>query len=247
MQYHYNQGYYSGGNGCGCVEQVVYPCSPCSSNTGQCPIKLDASCILYHKDMNTASLLTGLGLPNGSTVQLILETIDTYIQQLKVSSWTLTFLRTTKGFTIGTLQQFGQAVDTELADLQTQITNLAASAAVSLLAIDSNSIDFTTSGTLDHTLTANVKISANSGNQASILSDGVMVTPQTLTLDYVNKKLSISDGNTVDFASITCGVGGYLGSFTSDPSAVDGQYWYRSDTDQLKIQLNSSSRIITIT
>lgn len=44
-----------------------------------------------------------------------------------------------------------------------------------LVATDTASIDFTTSGTSGHNLTGSVKISANAGNAASIVADGIFV------------------------------------------------------------------------
>jgi len=44
-----------------------------------------------------------------------------------------------------------------------------------LTVIDSNSFDFTTTGTVNHTLTGNVKISNNAGNQLSIQPNGLFV------------------------------------------------------------------------
>lgn len=106
---------------CNCIQQVLQPCNPCTTpNTLGCPILLDTACVIYHKNNNTLSLLTGLGLSNGATLQLILETIDTKIQQINVPDWSLPFLDDT--FVINTLQQFGTSVDITLKDLQDQIT-----------------------------------------------------------------------------------------------------------------------------
>lgn len=231
---------------CGCVQQTLSPCAPCS-NPGPCPILLDTQCIIYHKDNNTLSGLVALGLNNGSTLQLILDTIDVKLRAIDVNNWTLPCLRTIGPIT--TLQAFGQLVDTRLCEIQTEIDDLVSEAAVPLVANDSNSIDFSTSGTLDHTLTGNVKISATAGNQTSILADGLVTTPQTLSVNPTTKELTISDGNTVSFAALVCGVGGYLGNFTADPTAADGQYWYRTDLSAnlgLRIKLNGIVKTITI-
>jgi hypothetical protein len=120
--------------------------------------------------------------------------------------------------------------------------------ATSLTVTDSSSVDFTASGTLNHTITAAVKISSTSGNRVSILSDGLMASPQTLSINYTTKELTISDGNTVSFASMVCGASGFLGNLTADPTAIDGQYWFRTDlsaSDGLRIKLNGSVRTIT--
>lgn len=93
---------------CGCPK-------PCGCSNGICPIKLDASCIIYHKNGSEISeLLEGLELQNGATLELILETIDDYIKQIKVGTWTLPYLVDSEGYTINTLEQFADAVDQEL-------------------------------------------------------------------------------------------------------------------------------------
>ena len=143
--------------------------TPCKCNSNGCPINLDFSCVFYHKSNNQISLLTGLGLSNGSTLQLFAETVDTYIQQMKVSDWTLLFLR--ENNVVNSLQQFGVAVDTTFSDLQGQIDDMFA-----------------------------------------------------------------------ELANM-----GYLGEVTgADPTAENGQYWFRTDLDQLFIKLNGSTRQIPI-
>lgn len=234
--------------GCNNHTQFVSQCSPCQ-DPGPCPLKLDTQCVIYHKDNNTLTGLVNLGLGNGATLQLILDTIDTYIGQIKASEWLLPCLRAVP-FTINTLQQFGQAVDTQLCLLQQEIDTLAGEAATPLVVIDTFSINLTNSGTLGHHLQADVRVSAIAGNQLSIVADGVVVTPQTLSINYTDKTLSISDGNTVDFSSLVCGVGGFLGNVTSDPTAADGQYWYRTDLSAnagLRIKLNGNVKTITLT
>jgi len=75
-----------------------------------------------------------------------------------------------------------------------------------LVANDSSSIDFTTSGTSGHTLTASVKLSSNVGNKASMLSDGVYVSvPAIDILNEINASSSLK----VLFCSIatTCASG----------------------------------------
>jgi hypothetical protein len=147
---------------CNCIQQINLPCNPTPCSQTGVTLLFDASQVLYHKNNNSASLLTCLGLGNGATLQLILETIDTKICQLNVPDWTLTFIR--ESHVVNTLNQFGVAVDELLSGLQDQISAM-----------------------------------------------------------------------------------GFLGNVTSDPVAVDGQYWFRTDTDQLKIRLNGLVRIITIT
>lgn len=233
---------------CGC-NNCNCSCNSSACDSTGCPTKLDFSCIIYHKFGNKVTELDGLDLGNFSTLELVIETIDEYIKQLDVTIWELPILRAE--YTINTLQQFGQSVDTELGELQAEIDALSLLVNVPLVANDSTTIDFTTSGTLGHTLTGSVIVSPTVGNQLSILGDGLYSQPQTLAIDYINKTMSISDGNEVSFASLVCGVGGYLGEFSgSDPAAADGQYWFRTDlavADGLRIRLDGNVRTIPTT
>lgn len=235
---------------CTC-SQINYPpqhSGCCPPSPSGCPVHLDFSCVIYHKSNNELSKLTNLGLNNGATLDQFAVAVDNLLGQLNVPDWSLPFLRNApNSYTINNLEQFGEAVDTELADLQAQIDALALSAAVPITPVDTNSIDLTAVGTLGHTLSANLKISATADNLAQILADGLFVAPQTLSVNVSTKELSISNGNTVSMASIACGVGGFLGNFTADPTAVDGQYWFRTDlpvADGLRIRLNGNVRTI---
>lgn len=101
---------------CNC-QQHYSSCQPkpCGCSNGPCPIKLDTSCIIYHKGNSEVSeLLDGLELQNGATLELILETIDDYIQQIKVGTWNFPYLVDSEEYEINTLQQFATAVDQEL-------------------------------------------------------------------------------------------------------------------------------------
>lgn len=233
---------------CGCNNFPAQPCSPSfpCGPTG-CPIQLDSDCVIYHKNGNIASGLINLGLNNGSTAQLIFDTIDSKLGVLNVNAWSLPYLRAVP-YTITNLQQFGQSVDTEFGLVNTAILALQAGAGSPLSKTDTNSIHFILSGTLNHNISANVQISATANNQLSVLADGLYAAPQTLAIDYPNKKLSISSGNTVDFSSLVCGASGFLGNVTADPTAIDGQYWFRTDlaaASGLKIKLNGAVRTIT--
>lgn len=108
---------------CNCVQQVNYPCNPCTTTPTGCPIQLDSSCVIYHKDNNSTSLLLeGLGLGNGATLQLILETISAEIEQLNFEDLNLPFLDDT--YVINTLQQFGTAVDSQFSAVNDQINDI---------------------------------------------------------------------------------------------------------------------------
>ena len=105
---------------CNCQNNCS-PCAPkpCGCSTSGCPIKLDTSCIIYHKNNNELSeLIDGLGLQNGATLELILETISKKIEQINVTTWLFPYLVDSEGYTINTLQQFATAVDAEPGLLQ---------------------------------------------------------------------------------------------------------------------------------
>ena len=233
--------------GCGCNQFPAQPCPPffpCAPNG--CPIQLDSGCVIYHQNQNTASRLINLNLGNGSTAELIFDTIDSQLGAINVNNWSLPILRAIP-YTITTLPQFGNAVDTQIGLINTAIAALQAGAGSPLSSTDTSSMHFVLSGTLNHNISGNVKISSTSPNQLSVLSDGLYVAPQTLSIDYTAKSLTISNGNTVSFASIICGASGFLGNVTSDPTAIDGQYWWRTDTNQLRIKVNGTIKTITTT
>lgn len=230
-------------NPCGCnrpqnaYDACIQPCP----DSG-CPIKLDFTCIIYHKDNNQISKLDYLGLTNGATLQLVVETINEKLKQINVLNYNLPCLRAT--YTISNLEQFAEAVDTQLCILSQQVSNIVVPP---LVVNDSNTIDFSNSGTLGHTLTGSVKVSTFANNLLTVLSDGLYSSPQTLSVNAATKELSISNGNTVSLASITCGASGFLGNFTTDPPvSSDGQYWFNTTTSQLKMKLNAVVRQIQI-
>lgn len=256
MNYGYNplgNGFQPNGCGCGGPGQNNFPAQPCASifppyGCGNgCPIQLDSNCVIYHKCNDQISGLVNLGLTNGATAQLIFDSIDPWIGYLKASLWSIPFLRAVP-FTITTLPQFATAVDTELSLFSTEIATLTAAANTPITPVDSTSIDLSVSGSLNHTLTGVVKISATASNQVSIVSDGLLVAPQTLSISGNN--LTISSGNTVDFSALLCQTG-WQGNVTVDPSgAVDGDYWFRTDLSAasgLKIKVNGAVRTITTT
>lgn len=68
--------------------------------------------------MNSQSELSNLDLENGSTLELILNTIDDYIGQIKAANWSFPILEDELGYTINTLQQFATAVDEQIGLLE---------------------------------------------------------------------------------------------------------------------------------
>lgn len=212
------------------------PCIPCD-------VIVDFKCVIYNTGSSDVSGLDGLNLGNGSSLKLFAETVDEKLKQLNVIDFTLANLR--ENYVINTLKQFAEAVDTEVDSLQDQIDAITGLSNVPLIANDSSSINFTTSGTLNHTVTAVVKISAASNNLAAILSDGIFVAPQTLSIDFDAKTISISNGNTINLSSIIATPTGYLGNVSSDPStAINGNYWYNTGTGLVRIKVNNVVKTI---
>lgn len=215
--------------------------SQCSSNG--CPIQLDFECVIYHKRNQGISGLTNLGLANGTTLDIIIEAIDVQLGQLNVDAWVLPYLRDTRHYVLHTLRQYGEAVDAELTALVA-----AGVTPVPITINNSKNVIIVASGTLDHTLSADVAISAFANNQlVNTQPDGLYVVAQTLNPDYTNGTIGISDGNTVDLKPFFVSEGFLGNQATTDPTtAVDGQFWYRVDTDELHIKLNGVVRNIPI-
>jgi hypothetical protein len=65
---------------CECSSAQPY-CDQCADDT-RCAEELDAQCWIYHKDTSAPTLLTNLGLPNGSNGQTIIEKIDKLLGQV---------------------------------------------------------------------------------------------------------------------------------------------------------------------
>lgn len=225
-------------NSCGCPTA----CDPCNSIPG-CPVQLDFACAFYHKNNSTVSELDGLGFTNGATLEAIIEAIDEKVKQLAISTFLLPYLRAS--YVVNTLEQFTGAVDSELDDLRDEIDTLALVSQTSITASDTPTIAISASGTLNHTISADVLLStAVSGNRITEQVDGLHVAAQTLSVNYTTKTLSITDGNSVSVASLLTGSGGFLGNLASDPTATDGQYWWNTSTSLLRVKVNGTVRTI---
>lgn len=227
---------------CGCGNTT--PSILCSDNSG-CPIQLDFDCIIYHKANNQIAALTNLSLNNGATLQLFAEAVDVKLGQLNVPTFSLPCLRQT--YNINSLRQFAEAVDITLCDLKQSVADAITQSTTPLTVVDTNSIDLTATGNLFHTLQADLVISQAANNLISILNDGAYVTPQTLSINYTTKDLTLSNSNTVNLGSLVCGVGGFLGNLAADPSSIDGQYWWNSTSGQLKIRVAGLIKVISTT
>lgn len=113
-------------NRCGsCSPCSCYPTNPCYTVvTSGCPVQLDFACIIYHKTNSEISELDGLNLSNGSTLELVIETIDEKVKQLNVLDFVLPILRAT--YVVNTMQQFCTSVDTQLGILNVWRGNVTA-------------------------------------------------------------------------------------------------------------------------
>lgn len=235
---------------CGCNNTPTFPvvsiCDPCNTNTG-CPIQLDWECVIYHKDNNEISNLTNLGLTNGATLEQFGEAVDTYIGQIKADDFNLPCLRA--DYTINSILQFAEAVDTEICEIKAEIGVVSGQVNTPITVVDTQSVNLTASGTLNHTIQADVIVSPNSGNRLSIQGNGLYSSPMVLTVDYGAKTIGLVGSNSVSVAALFTPVSGFLGNVTVDPTdPLDGQYWYRTDiglATGLKIRLNGTTRTIT--
>lgn len=108
---------------CGC--DACNPPTQCTSDNG-CPILLDSTCVIYNKFGGESSGLTYLELPNGSTLEFILETLDDYLGTL--SAYTFPpFVTTCIGVantTITTLSDFMEAVDDQFCEVKQNLNTL---------------------------------------------------------------------------------------------------------------------------
>lgn len=217
--------------------------NPCESG---CPIKLDFACIVYNKDGKEASKLSGLNLPNGSTLRLVVELLDEKIKQLDVVNYALPHLR--QSHVINNVKKFAEVVDSTLASLRSDILSLSSESSPNVIGIASSSINLATSGTQGHTIKADLKLSASEGNTLTILGDGLYNNPQTLGINYLTKSLTISNGNSVDLTPLVQAPSGYLGKVIADPSSpLDGNYWFNSSQNKLKIRVGDTIKeIVTL-
>ena len=87
------------------------PPQSCGCSDSGCIVKLDATCIIYHKNGNAQTELTNLDLQNGTTLELFMNSVDGYIGQIQAAEWEFPILVDVHGYTINTLQQFATAVD----------------------------------------------------------------------------------------------------------------------------------------
>lgn len=182
---------------CTCPSNTCVPCS----QEKMCPIKLDASCVIYHilGDDDEATKLTCLGLPNYTTVEEILEKIDDLIcGNLNIpitTEETFTTIITASGAANHHLKTDVKvsADDDNIVEIRPDGLYVPTPAipeipdSPTLVATDSATIDFTTSGTLGHNLTGNVKVSPDAGNNVSAHGNGIYAP-----------KITVSDTATID-------------------------------------------------
>jgi hypothetical protein len=129
-------------------------------------------------------------------------------------------------------------VDTELSNITSDITSLQSSISSGITATDTQSIDFTASA---FNITGSLKVDPAVNNRLTVSGTGVLVSPQNLNPNYLDKTLALTGSNTVvDMASFFTITSGYLGSVSADPSGtLDGQIWYNTTTSKLRFQVSS--------
>lgn len=112
---------------------------------------------------------------------------------------------------------------------------------IPLTAIDTDSINLTTSGILDHTLKADVKVSGELGNILQIKADGVFVP------DLADGKVKVDASDTKDYL-INQIVGGTDGIVSTSSILTDGlvQILPHIDIDALVVALGESVSFKTL-
>ena len=105
-----------------------------------------------------------------------------------------------------------------------------------LVANDSTTVDFTTSGASDHTVTADVKVSATAGNALVVNADGLYVENDT--------PLTANDSATIDFT--TSGADNHTVTATVKVSAATCN-GIRVNADGLWAQLDNGSYVRVVT
>lgn len=226
---------------------------PCSNNG--CPINLEASCVFYKLEDTTPSGLTCIGLPNGTNLKIILEAFDQKlcsISGFSYSPYDLGCLR--DSYVITNVQQFSEAVATEICATKTNLNNVNTSLTASITninstlagilvpsltdncflgitptdtlsqilqkildtlcsilninftdqspvlnAINSNSIQFTTSGVKNHNIIASLRVSTDAGNTVQVRTNGLFVPSiasgyQVLSYDVPTRVITLSGG-----------------------------------------------------
>jgi len=176
-------------------------CQQCSENS-ICVEKVDAECVIYNRDDSSPSKLTCMGIPNKTSVATILEAIDGFICNINAVQTPLTAIDspsidlTAWGTLKHTLQadvNISAASGNTLAILGDGLYVSQAGSQVPITPIDSNSVNLTAFGTLDHTLQADVNVSSASGNTLSVLGDGLYV--ETGAVDTADNGLTKTGNN----------------------------------------------------
>ena len=234
--------------GCGCGGDCgsFPPPFPNQPNCGKGDrFFLDSADVIYHLFRNQVSNLVNLEIPNGTPLQTILDTIDAQLGNLNVSAWVIPNLRSYfPDANFNNLRTFGQAVDAEFGTINASLATISG-ATVALSSTNTETIDLTLSGFLNRNISANVNVSGISGNTLVVETDGLFAVPQQLSVDYTHNQLTITNGNTVQLPSQPAG---FLGNLVSDPATpTDGNYWYNTTSNLLKMRLNGATRVITIT
>jgi len=225
------------GCGCGSFPPPFPPQRDCGDRGGFGPI--DAGNVFYHLYNNSLSELVNMKIPNQTPISLIFATIDGFIGPLIVEDWYIPNIQAAfPNVNFTNVQQFGQAVDYEIGVLFATMTAISGQSLVALSATNTPTIDFILTGTLNRNISANVNLSAASGNTLSINDDGLFNPPQQLTINYLTNQIGISGGNTVNLPNAPSG---WLGNLSADPgTAIDGQYWYNTSSSQLKMKANGT-------
>lgn len=135
---------------------------------------------------------------DGLYASVTAELDDQVLTGINTNTATLTLIPTT----VGTQVNYSAQVDVKVSatagnSITVNADGLYAPTATQtpLTVTDSSSVDFTASGTDNHTLTATVKVSATAGNSITTNADGIYVATPTQT------PLTVNDSTSIDFTA----------------------------------------------
>jgi hypothetical protein len=209
-----------------CSENINTNCNECSENTPcpeinytniGCPQLIDSKCVVYNGediecvDVESGDILEHViskitdAVCNGVTINLAVANTDNTISAIITNPPS------------GRLLTINSVVSPNANNALVKVSNglfVPQFTQTSITTTNSQSINFTTSGTANHTITANVRISNVVGNTLSILSDGLFVS------NSANTPLNAVDSNSIDFT--TSGIANHTVTASVKLSAFSG-------------------------
>lgn len=209
-----------------CSENINTNCNECSENTPcseinytniGCPQTIDSKCVVYNgEDIECVDIESGDILEH--VISKITDAVCNGVSiNLSVANTDKTISAVITNPPSGRLLTINSIVSTNANNALVKVSNglfVPQFTQTSITTTNSQSINFSTSGTANHTITANVRISEQVGNSLSILSDGLFVS------NSANTPLNTVDSNSIDFT--TSGIANHTVTASVKLSAFSG-------------------------